>query len=135
MTVQKKVYKKVGKIDKVLADDVGLDYYGDVYISRGAFNHILKKHGKQFTKNIKENLSIIIERIIGNPDFVGKSKRRGESALRIVKKVDAYIMLVLEVDKEEGYMYVATMYPLTKSKLKNSIYSGSLLETNKGVGI
>lgn len=135
MECKYKFYKKVGKIDKMRADKLGLDYYGNVYISKGAFNHILKKHGKQLTKKVKDNLSIIIERIIVNPEYVGKSKRRGCDALKIVKKIDAFIMVILEVDKEEGYIYVATMYPLTKSKLQNSLYSGTLYETNKQFGI
>lgn len=124
-----KAYKKVGAIDKAIAEKVGFDFYGNVYASPGVLKHIRKKHGKQLTRNIKDNLTIIIERIIENPDFVGTNKRNAESgALELVKKVDAYIMLILEVDLKEKYIYVSSMYPVTKSKMKNKIYSGTLKE-------
>ena len=33
----------------------------------------------------------------------------------------------MEVDKDEGYIYVSTLYPITKSKIDNKIYGGKLL--------
>ncbi|MBP1888575.1 hypothetical protein J2Z53_000154 [Clostridium moniliforme] len=124
-----KNYKKVGSIDKDIADKVGFKFYGNVYASPGVLKHIIKKHGKQLTRNIKDNLKVIIERIIINPDFIGMNKRNSkEGSLELVKKIDAYIMLVLAVDIDKKYIYVSSMYPVTKSKMKNKIYSGSLKE-------
>lgn len=124
-----KTYKKVGAIDKRIANKVGFEFYGNVYASPGVLKHIRKRHGRQLTKNIKDNLTIIIERIIGSPDFIGMNKKNKESgALQLVKKIDAYIMLILEVDLDYEYIYVSSMYPVTKSKMKNKIYSGTLKE-------
>lgn len=122
-----KTYKKVGSIKKEIAQGIGFEFYGNVYASPGVLKHIKKKHGKQLTRNIKDNLTIIIERIISNPDFIGMNTKRKESgALELVKKIDAYIMLILEVDLDNNYIYVSSMYPVTKSKMRNKIYSGKL---------
>ena len=124
-----KTYKKVGAIDKEIADRVGFDFYGNVYASPGVLKHIKKKHGKQLTRNIKDNLKVMMERIIVKPDFIGMNKRKNkDGALELVKKIDAYIMLILEVDIDKKYIYVSSMYPVTKSKMKNKLYSGSLKE-------
>ncbi|MEG0238076.1 MAG: hypothetical protein RR628_00540 [Clostridium sp.] len=122
-----KAYKKVGVIDRETATKLGFDFYGDVYASPGVLKHIIRKHGKQLTRNIKDNLTIMIERIIGNPDYIGINKKKTDSgAIELVKRIDSYIMVILEVDIQKKYIYVASMYPVTKSKMKNKLYSGRL---------
>lgn len=124
-----KTYKKVGVINAEAATKLGFEFYGDVYASPGVLRHIIRRHGKQLTRNIKDNLTIIIERIICSPDYIGMNKRKTEiGAIELVKKIDSYIMLVLEFDIQNKYLYVASMYPVTKSKMKNKLYSGSIKE-------
>ncbi len=124
-----KAYKKVGRINTSLAERLGFAFDGSVYASPGVINHIKKRHGKQLTKRVKENLLQIMEGIIENPDYIGVDERRGSvGALELIKKIDNTILLGLEVDLEEKYIYVSTMYPITKGKVNNRIYSGRIVK-------
>ena len=125
-----KAYKKVGKIKISISELLGLDLPRIVYASPGVINHIKKRHGRQFTKKIKDNIVDIIEKIIKEPEYVGIDYRRvAGGSLELIKKIDNIILLLgLEVDLEEQYIYVATMYPITLSKMNTRIYRGRLLK-------
>lgn len=124
-----KAYKKVGRINTSLAERLGFAFDGSVYASPGVINHIKKRHGKQLTKKVKENLLQIMEGIIENPDYIGVDERRGRvGALELIKKIDNTLLLGLEVDLEERYIYVSTLYPITKGKINNRIYSGRVVK-------
>lgn len=125
-----KAYKKVGKIKISISELLGLDLPRNIYASPGVINHIKKRHGRQFTKKIKDNVADIIEKVIKEPEYVGRDYRRAAGgSLELIKKVDNIILLLgLEVDLEENYIYVATMYPITLSKMNSRIYRGRLLK-------
>ena len=125
-----KAYKKVGKIKISISELLELDLPRIVYTSPGVINHIKKRHGRQFTKKIKDNIVDIIEKVIKEPEYVGLDYRRvAGGSLELIKKIDNIIFLLgLEVDLEEQYIYVATMYPITLSKMNARIYRGRLLK-------
>jgi hypothetical protein len=124
-----KAYKKVGRINTSLAERLGFEFDGSVYASPGVINHIKKRHGKQLTRKVKDNLLQIMEWIIENPDYIGVDERRGRvGALELIKKIDNTLLLGLEVDLEEKYIYVSTLYPITKGKINNRIYSGRVVK-------
>ena len=125
-----KDYKKVGKIKISISELLELDLPRIVYASPGVINHIKKRHGRQFTKKMKDNIIEIIERIIKEPEYVGLDYTRiVGGSLELIKKVDNIILLLgLEIDLEEQYIYVATMYPITLSKMNSRIYRGRLLK-------
>ena len=125
-----KAYKKVGKIKISISELLELDLPRIVYASPGVINHIKKRHGRQFTKKMKDNIIDIIEKIIKEPEYVGLDYRRvAGGSLELIKKVDNIILLLgLEIDLEEQYIYVATMYPITLSKMNARIYRGRLLK-------
>lgn len=124
-----KAYKKVGRINASLAKKLGFSFDGSVYASPGVLSHIKKHHGKQLTRMVKDNLINVIESIIQEPDYIGVDKRRGKKgALELIKKVDSTLLLGLEVDLDEEYIYVSTLYPITKSKINNRIYSGRIIK-------
>jgi hypothetical protein len=125
-----KAYKKVGKIKISISELLELDLPRIVYASPGVINHIKKRHGKQFTKKMKDNIIEIIERIIKEPEYVGLDNSRLDGgAIELIKKVDNIVLLLgLEIDLEEQYIYVATMYPITLSKMNSRIYRGRLLK-------
>lgn len=125
-----KAYKKVGKIKISISELLELNLPRIVYASPGVINHIKKRHGRQFTKKIKDNIIDIIEKVIKEPEYVGLDYR-GETgdSLELVKKIDNIILLLgLEFDLEDKYIYVATMYPLTLSKMNARIYRGRLIK-------
>ena len=125
-----KAYKKVGKIKISISELLELDLPRIVYASPGVINHIKKRHGRQLTKKMKDNIIDIIEKIIKNPEYVGLDYRRvSVGSLQLIKKVDNIILLLgLEIDIEEQYIYVATMYPITLSKLNARVYKRRLIK-------
>jgi len=125
-----KAYKKVGKIKISISELLELDLPRIVYASPGVINHIKKRHGRQLTKKMKDNIIEIIERVIKEPEYVGLDYSRVDGgAIELIKKVDNIILLLgLEIDLEEQYIYVATMYPITLSKMNSRIYRGRLLK-------
>ena len=125
-----KAYKKVGKIKISISELLELDLPRIVYASPGVINHIKKRHGRQFTKKMKDNIIDIIEKVVKDPEYVGLDCRRGVGgSLELIKKVDNIILLLgLEIDLEEQYIYVATMYPITLSKMNARIYKGRLIK-------
>ena len=128
-----KAYKKVGQIEGSLAKRLGFAFDGSVYVSPGVINHIKRRHGKQLSRKVKDNLLRVIEDIIDNPDYIGvNTERGGNGSLEFVKKIDNTLLLGLEVDLEEEYIYVATLYPITRSKIDNRLYNGRLMEYKEG---
>ena len=125
-----KAYKKVGKIKISISELLELDLPRIVYASPGVVNHIKKRHGKQFTKKMKDNIIDIMEKIIKEPEYVGIDYRRGTGgSLELIKRIDNIIVLLgLEIDLEDQYIYVATMYPITLSKMNARIYRGRLIK-------
>lgn len=125
-----KAYKKVGKIKESIRDNFRLDVPRTVYASPGVINHIKKRHGKQFTKKVKDNIIDIIEKIIKDPEYVGAEYKSGDvCGIELAKEIDNIIIFLgLEIDVEDEYIYVATMYPLTLSKLNARIYRGRFIK-------
>lgn len=128
-----KAYKKVGKIKSSISELLELDLPRIVYASPGVINHIKKRHGRQFTKKMKDNIVDIIEKVIKEPEYVGLDCRRGSGgSLELIKKVDNIILLLgLEIDIKENYIYVATMYPITLSKMNARIYRGRIAKISE----
>ncbi len=123
-----KAYKKVGQINTSVIERLDFPIDGSVYASPGVINHIKRHHGRQLTRKVKENLLQVIGSVIENPDYVGIDKKRGKiGALELIKKVDAMILVGLEIDLEDNYIYVSTLYPITNSKINNKIYSGRII--------
>jgi len=125
-----KAYKKVGKIKISISDLLEINLPRIVYASPGVINHIKKRHGRQLTKKIKDNIIDSIEKVIKEPEYVGLNYRRGNGgSIELIKKIDNIILLLaLEIDSEEQYIYVATMYPITLSKMNARIYKGRLIK-------
>ncbi|AWK51309.1 hypothetical protein DIC82_09845 [Clostridium beijerinckii] len=124
-----KAYKKVGKIKGSISKLLEFDLPKNVYASPSVINHIKKRHGRQLTKRMRENIMDIIEKVIEEPEYVGLNYKQGDkSSLELVKKVDNIILLLgLEIDLDEQYIYVATIYPIMLSKMNSRIYRGRLI--------
>lgn len=124
-----RAYKKVGRINASISKRLGFDFEGSVYASPGVINHIKRHHGKQLTRRVKENLIQTMERILNDPDYIGVDKGRGRGgALELIKKIDNMLLLGLEVDLEDEYIYVSTLYPITKGKINSKVYSGKVIK-------
>lgn len=132
MRKEYKAYKKVGKLQNSIGELLELDFPKVVYASPGVIKHINKRHGKQLTKKIKENMLEIVEKIIKEPDYFGISNKNNlEKSIELIKKIDNIeLLLGLEIDAVDQYIYVATLYPITIGKLNSKLFNGNVVKVN-----
>lgn len=129
-------YSKVGKVTEDIASLVNFKYPGDVYIAPGAIKHIKKRHERghdSLSKNVIDNILPTIEYIISDPDYVGSHPNKIGTSIEFVKKLDENILVAVDADLNSNYIYVASLYPISESKLNNRVSSGRLVLLNKNL--
>lgn len=92
---------------------------GPIYQSYGLKSHILKHHPEGIS-----HLSHVPE-IIAFPDYIGKHPNEADS-LELIKVLDRNIMVCIKLDHNDQYLFVASVYEITESKLQNRLASGRL---------
>ena len=128
MRKEYKAYKKVGKLKKPIGELLQLDFPEFVYASPGVIKHIKKRHGRQLTKKIKDNIIEIVEDIIKEPDYAGISYKDRKKSAELIKKIDnIFLLLGLDIDCIDNYIYVATLYPITECKVKAKLFNNKLI--------
>lgn len=122
-------YKRVGYFRQRMAEYLGVRYTGTIYASPGVIKHIKKRHGKHLSKKTSGDLIQIMKSIVEDPDYIGIYKlTEKETLIELIKKVDTNILMGIEIDEDNDYIYVLTMYPITEAKINNKLYSGKLIE-------
>ena len=123
-------YKRVGYLRQQVANELGIEFTGVIYASPGVLKHIMKRHGRQFDKKTRDGILERMKKILEEPDYIGIYKNEGgQTAIEFIKRIYTTLLLGVEVDGENQYIYVTTMYPITDRKIENKIYSGKLIET------
>ena len=92
---------------------------GDIYQSDGLIKHVRKYH-----EDVSNNMEYI-PMVIASPDYVGHNPKEPES-VELVKYISDNIMVCVKLDSTNEYLYVASMYKISESKLNNRIKSGRL---------
>ena len=89
----------------------------DIYKSTGLRTHIENRHRNclQYLDNIQD--------IIASPDYVGKNPSEPNS-IELVKVFDNNIQIAIKLDKSRGYLYVATLFEVSESKVQRRLNSG-----------
>lgn len=107
-----------------IADIKDFKYPGRVYAAPGVFKHIRRQHnGSKKNKTplsecILEDLEGAMRIILNNPDYVGEHFEKPGVCLELVKVIDDNILLALEFDIRDSYIYVSSLYPILNGKLK-----------------
>lgn len=96
---------------------------GIIYQSGGLYKHIFRKH-----PDCLKYLNSIPD-IIKRPDYIGVNPKEPES-VEFVKKLDSHILLGVKLDKNENYLFVASVYEISDSKVERRLHSGRLKPTN-----
>ena len=121
-------YKRVGYLKERMAEDLGVKFTGTIYASQGVIKHIKKKPGKQLGKKITDNIFEYMRKIIEKPDYIGVYKLTDNGAyIEFIKKSDTNILIGIDINEENDYISVATMYPITDGKIDSRLYSGKLI--------
>ena len=121
----------MGRTEKLFA----VGYYGDdfnrltgqslpegtIYQSAGLFAHVRKRHPSELS-NV-----LLVPQIIASPDYIGKNPKEGDS-VELVKVLQDNVMVCVKLDRSEGHYYVASVYNISDSKLKNRVNSGRLMK-------
>ena len=122
-------YKRVGYLRQRVANELGIEFTGVIYASPGVLKHIIKRHGRQLDGRSRDGILKWMKKILEEPDYIGIYKNEGgQTAIEFIKRVYTNLLLGVEVDKENKYIYVTTMYPITDNKIKNRIYNGKLID-------
>ena len=124
-------YKRVGYLRRNVADELGIEFTGAIYACPGVLKHIIKRHGKQLDKNIKKNIFDFMKAILEEPDYIGIYKsNEGSISIQFVKRMYNNLLLGVEVDEMNQYIYVSTMYPINDNKIKNRLDYGELIKVS-----
>ena len=122
-------YKRVGYLRQKVANELGIEFTGVIYASPGVLRHIIKRHGRQLDRRTRDGILEWMKKILEEPDYIGIYKNKGgQTAVEFIKTMYTNLLLGVEVDEENEYIYVTTMYPITDKKIANRIYSGKLIE-------
>lgn len=92
---------------------------GCIYQSEGLAVHVKKRHPDEIG-----NLEYIPD-VIKSPDYVGRNPKE-PSSIELVKIIENNVMVCIKLDKSNDYLFVASVFNITDSKLQNRIKSGRL---------
>ena len=127
-------YKRVGYLKSHIANMIGIDFTGIIYASPGVLKHINKRHGKQFNTRSNDTIIMWMRDIIEKPDYIGVyTNKRGQTAVQIIKRMYRSILVVIEIDREKKYIYVATMYPISEEKINSKLKSRKLIDIREDI--
>lgn len=124
-------YHKVGKISEEIADAVEFKFTGSVYAAPGVIKHIRKRHKKgkdALSPEVIDDILETIKRIIASPDYLGKHPKKIGTSIELIKKIDDNILVAIEVDLNNDYIYVSSLYPISESKIVNRLNNGRFIK-------
>ncbi|MBS5064604.1 MAG: hypothetical protein KHZ58_12570 [Hungatella hathewayi] len=96
-----------------------------IYQSSGLKKHIMKRHSGY------EQYLNFLPQIIASPDFIGINPNEKGVSFELVKVFSEHLQIGIKLDEAENYLYVATLHPITESKLQHGIKNGRLRPFDK----
>ncbi len=92
---------------------------GNIYQSEGLIAHVKKHHPNEV------NLVDHIPAVIRSPDYVGHNPKEPNS-IELVKITGKNEMVCIKMDIKNGYLYVASVFSISSSKVQNRLKSKRL---------
>jgi hypothetical protein len=120
-------YISIGTITEKIAKTKNFKYPGKVYAAPGIIKHI-QKHKDKFSQTISNDLLTTMENILDKPDYVGCAPDKEGTSLELIKKIGDNMLLALQFDTTDNYIYVASLYPITEAKLNNRLNSKRIVK-------
>ena len=93
-----------------------------IFQSKGLRSHVLKRH-----PHCLKYLDLIPE-ILSAPDYLGVNPKEAHS-IEFVKCYDDAVLVAVKLDLRHDYLYVASVYDISESKLRRRIHSQRLMKT------
>ncbi|MBS6025813.1 MAG: hypothetical protein KIB00_17200 [Paeniclostridium sordellii] len=119
-------YELVGYIDKNTAELANLKYTGNVYAAPGVLKHIHKRHKHELSEYVLNNLINVIKLVVNSPEYIGHHKNKEGCGIEFIRQVDSNILVAAKFDITDEYLYIASLYPITSSKISSKLHSGKL---------
>ena len=92
---------------------------GPIYKSPGLIKHVSGHH-----PGTEGNVALI-PHVIADPDYIGKHPNEADS-IELIKTFSGNVMVCVKLDRQEDYLYVASVYEISNKKISNRLYSGRL---------
>lgn len=126
MSINLSNYEIVGEISEKIADLAKINYTGNIYAAPGVVKHIKRRHKDELSDNVLNNLIEVIKVILSSPEYIGTHPKKVGESIEFIKEIDENLLVATELDVKEGYLYIASLYPITHSKIKNGLHSGRI---------
>ena len=97
---------------------------GTIYQSHGLIKHT-QRHHPEFVHRVSD-----IPTVIQCPDYIGVHPKEPNS-IELIKRLNGNLMVCVKLDKKENYLYVATVFEITESKLQKRLGSGRIKPLTK----
>lgn len=110
--------KLVGKISKKVIRKWDLYDYENkyIYIVEGLYKRISKHFDEYISLDSVEHTLKNLYNIINNPDFVYFNTK--QCSIEFYKKLYENVSVIIKESKD-GYLYIASVYPVTVTKIMN----------------
>lgn len=89
----------------------------------GILHHMRKRHHKDAIPYLD-----FVEEIIERPDFVGKTEKNGLPALEFIRVYEDNVLVAVKLNEKKRKFYVASVYIITDSKVRNRVESGRIIK-------
>ncbi len=121
---------KIGELSQEVIDLLNLDLNPqNIYIWPLRINEHCEKHKKEYSSSSSYNKAIkSIPFIIENPDYVGLHKNGN---IQYIKKLDDISLVGIKILNGNSTLLFRTIFPISESKLKNSIKSKKFIPFKK----
>lgn len=114
---------KVGTYNTAFNDVLGINIEKlDIFKSDGLIRHMEKRNHIKALEYIN-----CISDIIQSPDYIGVNPNEKETkSIELIKKYDTGILLGLKLDRDNDFLYIATMYEIQESKINRRLHNGRI---------
>lgn len=121
---------KIGELSKDIIDILELDLNPqNINIWSTRIQEHCEKHKDDYSSHSAYNQAVkSIPLILKEPDYVGLHKNGN---IQYVKKLDDISLVGIQILKGSGHLLFRTIFPISETKLSNSIKSGKLIPFNK----
>lgn len=120
---------KIGELSQKVIDILKLDLKPqNINIWSTRLSEHCEKHKDEYSSPTSYNNAIkSIPVIISNPDYVGLHKNGN---IQYIKRLDDISLVGIKIIKGDNGLLFRTIYPISETKLNNSIKSGKFIPYN-----
>lgn len=114
---------RVGYLKKNIINLLNIELNpGEIKLLPGGIKHIRGKRPGCFDKYLSK-----ISSIISKPDYIGSNPKYPNS-VEYIKKIEENVLVAIRLNNKKSILCVATMYPITDSKIKRMVIKNRIIK-------